>query len=124
MGIGRPSTYASTINTIQTRGYVERGDLEGTEKEIRKLALEQGTVTESTEKLMYGRDSNKLFPTDTGKVVTSFLVKHFAEVMDYDFTKDIEEELDQVAVAKKNRVEVLKEFYDPFHKLVVSSADI
>ena len=124
MGIGRPSTYASTINTIQTRGYVERGDLEGVEKDIKKLTLEKGTVAESTEKLMYGRDSNKLFPTDTGKVVTDFLVKHFAEVMDYDFTKDIEEELDQIAIAKKNRVEVLREFYNPFHKLVESSADI
>ncbi|HUB92923.1 MAG TPA: type I DNA topoisomerase [Verrucomicrobiae bacterium] len=124
MGIGRPSTYASTINTIQTRGYVERGDLEGIEKAIQKLTLEKGQISEGTEKLMYGRDSNKLFPTDTGKVVTDFLVKHFGEVMDYDFTKDIEEELDQVALAKKNRVAVLHEFYDPFHKLVEKSADV
>ncbi len=124
MGIGRPSTYASTINTVQTRGYVERGDLEGVEKDIQKLSLKNGVVERTTEKLMYGRDSNKLFPTDTGKVVTDFLVKHFAEVMDYDFTKDIEEELDQIALAKKNRVEVLKEFYNPFHKLVEGSADI
>jgi DNA topoisomerase I len=124
MGIGRPSTYASTINTIQTRGYVERGDLEGVEKDIKKLRLEAGTIQETTEKLMYGRDSNKLFPTDTGKVVTDFLVKHFAEVMDYDFTKEIEEELDQIALSRKNRVEVLNEFYGPFHKLVEGSADI
>lgn len=124
MGIGRPSTYASTINTIQTRGYVERGDLEGIEKDIQKLALEGGVVTETTEKFMYGRDSNKLFPTDTGRVVTDFLVKYFAEVMDYDFTKDIEEELDQIALNKKDYVTVLSEFYGPFHKLVESSADI
>jgi len=124
MGIGRPSTYASTINTIQTRGYVERGDLEGVEKEVQKLTLKSGTVTQTAEKLMYGRDSNKLFPTDTGKVVTDFLVKHFGEVMDYDFTKDIEEELDLIALAKKDRVGVLHEFYDPFHKLVEGSADI
>jgi DNA topoisomerase-1 len=124
MGIGRPSTYASTINTVQTRGYVERGDLEGVEKDIQKLRLEQGSVTQTTEKLMYGKDSNKLFPTDTGKVVTDFLVKHFAEVMDYDFTKNIEEELDQIALSKKDRVGVLKEFYGPFHKLVEGSADI
>jgi len=124
MGIGRPSTYASTINTVQTRGYVERGDLEGVEKDIQKLRLEGGTITENTEKFMYGRDSNKLFPTDTGKVVTDFLVKHFAEVMDYGFTKDIEEELDQIALSKKKRVEVLSEFYTPFHKLVDGSADI
>lgn len=124
MGIGRPSTYASTINTIQTRGYVERGDLEGVEKDIQKLRLEQGTITQTTEKLMYGKDSNKLFPTDTGKVVTDFLVKHFAEVMDYGFTKEIEEELDQIALSKKDRVSVLREFYTPFRKLVDSSADI
>jgi DNA topoisomerase-1 len=124
MGIGRPSTYASTINTVQTRGYVERGDLEGIEKEISKLRLESGAVQQSVEKIMYGKDTNKLFPTDTGKVVTDFLVKHFAEVMDYDFTKEVEEQLDQIALDKKSRVGVLSEFYGPFHKLVESSADI
>ena len=124
MGIGRPSTYASTINTIQTRGYVERGDLEGVEKDIAKLTLSKGQVSESTEKYMYGRDSNKLFPTDTGKVVTDFLVKHFSEVMDYDFTKGVEEELDQIALSKKDRVSVLRDFYGPFHKLVEASADV
>jgi len=124
MGIGRPSTYASTINTIQTRGYVERGDLEGVEKDTQKLVLEKGTISETTEKVMYGRDSNKLFPTDTGKVVTDFLVKYFAEVMDYDFTKNIEEELDEIALSKTDRVSVLQEFYGPFHKLVEASADI
>lgn len=124
MGIGRPSTYASTISTIQSRGYVERGDLEGVEKDIRKLTLEKGEVSQVTEKLMYGRDSNKLFPTDTGKVVTDFLVKYFGDVLDYNFTKGIEEELDLIALAKKDRVGVLGEFYGPFHKLVEASADI
>jgi DNA topoisomerase-1 len=124
MGIGRPSTYASTISTIQSRGYVERGDLEGVEKDIQKLVLEKGEVTQNTEKFMYGRDSNKLFPTDTGKVVTDFLVKYFSEVLDYNFTKGIEEELDLIALAKKDRIGVLSEFYGPFHKLVESSAGI
>jgi DNA topoisomerase I len=124
MGIGRPSTYASTINTIQTRGYVERGDLEGAPKEIQKIHLEGGAISDTKEPIMYGKDSNKLFPTDTGKVVTDFLVKHFAEVMDYDFTKSVEEELDQIALSKKDRVSVLREFYTPFRKLVDSSADI
>ena len=124
MGIGRPSTYASTISTIQTREYVERGDLDGVEKDVQKLVLEKGAITQTTEKLMYGRDSNKLFPTDTGKVVTDFLVKHFGDVMDYNFTKEVEEELDQIALAKKDRVGVLSEFYGPFHQLVESSAGI
>jgi DNA topoisomerase-1 len=124
MGIGRPSTYASTINTIQTRGYVERGELEGVERDIQKLSLTGGVITEKTEKFQYGKDTNKLFPTDTGKVVTDFLVKHFAAVMDYDFTKSVESELDEIAIGNKDRVKVLTEFYTPFHKLVEASADI
>lgn len=124
MGIGRPSTYASTINTIQTRGYVERGDLEGVERTIQKLTLAHGQLAETTESIQYGKDSNKLFPTDTGKVVTDFLVKYFAKVMDYDFTKSIETELDNVALGTKDRVHVLDEFYIPFHQLVEASADV
>lgn len=124
MGIGRPSTYASTINTVQTRGYVERGELEGVEKEITKLSLQNGQISQKTEKIQYGKDTNKLFPTDTGKVVTDFLVKHFEKVMDYDFTKSVEAELDEIAIGKKDRVKVLTEFYTPFHKLVLESADI
>lgn len=124
MGIGRPSTYASTISTIQSRGYVERGDVEGQERPVAKLTTRDGAVVESTEKIQYGRDNNKLYPTDTGKVVTDFLVKHFARVMDYDFTKTVEEELDFVAAGKKDRVQVLDDFYKPFHKLVDASADV
>jgi DNA topoisomerase-1 len=124
MGIGRPSTYASTIATIQSRDYVERGDLEGVEKEIQKLTLKSGEVTQETEKIQYGKDSNKLFPTDTGKVVTDFLVKHFSDVMDYDFTKSVENKLDEIATGKKDRIKVLHEFYGPFHKLVEASSDI
>jgi DNA topoisomerase-1 len=124
MGIGRPSTYASTISTIQSRGYVERGDVEGLTKPIRLIAIDGSKFTETTETTQYGKDSNKLIPTDTGKVVTDFLVKHFAEVMDYDFTKDIEAELDDIADRKKDRVEVLDDFYKPFRKLVEASADV
>jgi DNA topoisomerase-1 len=124
MGIGRPSTYASTIATIQAREYVERGDLEGIEKTIQKLTLKDSEITQTPEKIQYGKDSNKLFPTDTGKVVTDFLVKHFEKVMDYDFTKSVETELDEIAVGKKDRVKVLHEFYTPFHKLVEESAGV
>lgn len=124
MGIGRPSTYASIINTIQMRGYVERGDLEGTPRKIQKLSLENGKVQQAEEEIFYGKDNNKLFPTDTGKVVTDFLVKHFTGVMDYDFTKSVENELDEIAGGKKDRVRVLTDFYNPFHKLVEASGDI
>ncbi len=124
MGIGRPSTYAPTIGTIQTRGYVERADVEGEEKQITKLVLRGGSVNESKEPYFYGKDTNKLIPTDTGKVVTDFLVKFFAEVMEYDFTKQVEEELDDIADGKKDRVTVLKHFYEPFHKLIEASGEI
>lgn len=124
MGIGRPSTYASTISTIQSRGYVERTDVEGIEKPITVFTLKNGEVSEKHETTMYGKDSNKLIPTDTGKVVTDFLVKHFKAVMDYDFTKTVEDELDEIAEGKKDRVTVLKHFYTPFHQLVEASADI
>ncbi len=124
MGIGRPSTYASTIATIQSRGYVERGDVEGVERKITVFTLADGKVEKSEPTVEYGKDSNKLVPTDTGNVVTDFLVKHFSEVMEYDFTKDVEDQLDEIADGNKQRVEVLKNFYGPFHKLVESSADI
>lgn len=124
MGIGRPSTYASTIATIQSRQYVERGDVEGIEKDIQKLTLQNGKIKQTTEKIQYGKDSNKLIPTDTGKVVTDFLVKHFTQVLDYDFTKSVEGELDEIAVGNKDRVKVLQEFYNPFHELVIASGEI
>lgn len=123
-GIGRPSTYASTISTIQSRGYVERADVEGAETELRKLTLSGNTINHSTEMIMYGKDTNKLLPTDTGIVVTDFLLKHFATVVDYAFTKAIEEQLDEIAEGAKDRITVLKHFYDPFHTLIEQSADI
>ncbi len=124
MGIGRPSTFASTISTIQARNYVERGDVEGIEQTIKKLVLASGTISTETEPIFYGKDTNKLLPTDTGIVVTDFLVKYFSEVMEYDFTKTIEEELDLVAEGKKQRVDVLRHFYEPFHELIKKTADV
>lgn len=124
MGIGRPSTYAPTIGTIQSRGYVERADVEGVERTIIKLELLNNKVSEKTETLFYGKDSNKLVPTDTGVVVTDFLVKFFAAILDYDFTKKVEEELDDIAEGKTNRIDVLSRFYAAFHKLIEASSDI
>ncbi len=124
MGIGRPSTYASTIATVQSRNYVERGDIEGIERKITILELKNSKINLQSSKIQYGRDTNKLLPTDTGTVVTDFLVKHFAAVMDYDFTKTVEQELDEIAEGKKQRVAVLRHFYDPFHALVEASAEV
>ncbi len=123
-GIGRPSTYASTISTIQSRGYVERRDVEGVEKQIQKLILANNSLSETTEPFVYGKDTNKLVPTDTGVVVTDFLTKYFADVVDYDFTKTIEEQLDEIAEGKKDRVTVIRHFYGPFHELVEQSGGI
>jgi DNA topoisomerase-1 len=92
--------------------------------DIQKLTLTDGQIEQITEKVQYGKDTNKLFPTDTGKVVTDFLVKHFEKVMDYDFTKSVESELDEIAAGNKDRVRVLSDFYGPFHTLVEASADI
>lgn len=124
LGIGRPSTYAPTISTIQTRGYVEKADVVGGEREIVRLKLARGKVerTQTVEPLP--ADKGKLVPTDIGKVVTDFLVEHFKEVIDYDFTKDVEQEFDDIADGKLGWQKMLKEFYDPFHKTVDKSADI
>ncbi len=124
MGIGRPSTYAPTISTIQTRGYVERGDVEGVEMQLTKLTLENNEVTKSTEATVVGSDKNKLVPTDTGNVVTDFLVKFFPRIVDYDFTKTVETQFDEIADGKKDWRKVLDEFYGPFHETIEKSADI
>ena len=112
------------LTPSKTRGYVERGELEGVRaRQSQAQCLTDGAVsTEATEKIQYGKDSNKLFPTDTGKVVTDFLVKHFAEVMDYDFTKSRRRRTRRHRRAAKRRASKCStEFYTPFHKLVEAS---
>lgn len=125
MGIGRPSTYAPTISTVQDRGYVIKADVEGVEIDQTLLSVKPGSpVDEVQEKVTVGADRGKLLPTDTGNVVTDFLVKYFDSVIDYDFTKDVEEKFDRVADGKQEWHDMLAEFYGPFHKLVDASADI
>ena len=124
LGIGRPSTYAPTISTIQTRGYVEKLDLEGTEREVTELQLNNGQVERTVTKVITGADRNKLVPTGIAEVTTDFLVKYFPHIVDFDFTAKVEAEFDQVAEGNLAWPAMIKNFYDKFHPLVEASADI
>lgn len=118
LGIGRPSTYAPTISTVQQRGYVERKDREGMQRKYQVLQLKNGAVTEQTSEETTGADKGKLSPTDLGMVVTDFLSEHFKNVMDYSFTANIENEFDEIASGKKVWNTMIGNFYEPFHKTV------
>jgi DNA topoisomerase-1 len=123
-GIGRPSTYATIINTIQTRDYVEKGESEGEERKIQQLVLRKNTVSEETVTEKTGSNKGKLVPTDIGMAISDFLVNHFDQIVDYDFTAKVERELDDVAENKLERNQMLEDFYGPFHTLVKGSKDI
>lgn len=118
LGIGRPSTYAPTISTIQKRGYVERGESEGELRSYKLLSLDAGQikVDEATEKT--GSNKGKMIPTDIGRVVTEFLMEHFGQVMDYNFTANVEKEFDDIANGMVEWTKMIEEFYGPFHKRV------
>ncbi len=118
LGIGRPSTYAPTISTVQARGYVEKREKEGTRREYRIFTLQNDKVTPVTSSEMVGAEKNKLFPTDLGMVVTDFLREHFHKVMDYDFTAKIEAEFDHIAEGRQEWHKMIDNFYLPFHELV------
>ena len=123
-GIGRPSTYAPTISTIQYREYVEKTSREGEQRDVDVLNLVDNKISAETEQENFGVEKNKLFPTDTGKVVTDFLVKYFPSIVDYNFTAKAEEEFDKIAEGKIEWNNMIAQFYKPFHKLVLSSEDI
>ncbi|MEO5860540.1 MAG: topoisomerase C-terminal repeat-containing protein, partial [Pyrinomonadaceae bacterium] len=118
LGIGRPSTYAPTISTIQKREYVEKRDKEGTPRAYRILVLKDDLISQREESENTGAEKSKLFPTDLGLVVTDFLKQYFDDIMDYGFTARIEEEFDEVAEGKLQWNEMLEEFYWPFKKEV------
>ena len=123
LGIGRPSTYAPTISTIQKREYVNMAFLEGKKRTLRILTLEASSVTASTTEETYGADKAKLMPTDIGFVVNRFLEQHFTDIMDYHFTANIEEQLDQIAQGDLAWQKMIKSFYQPFHEIVLKTTD-
>ena len=118
LGIGRPSTYAPTISTIQKRGYVEKKEREGEERNYLILDLKGTDIVRETKTEITGKDKNKLFPTDIGMVVTDFLRDHFEHIMDYHFTAEVEAQFDEIAHGKVNWTEMIRGFYNPFHDSV------
>ena len=121
LGIGRPSTYAPTITTIQTREYVEKSDLEGEERTIRELVLKGSTVKSQESKVTTGADKNKLLPTQLADVVIDFLVKYFGAVLDYDFTATVEAGFDKIAEGNVSWPKMMADFYKDFHPLIIAS---
>lgn len=118
LGIGRPSTYAPTITTIQKRGYVEKPERDGFERKYSQFLLAGDSIEKSQLSEVTGREKNKLAPTDIGIVVTDFLTEHFERIMDYNFTARVEEEFDEIAKGLVEWTEMIKDFYSPFHSSV------
>lgn len=123
-GIGRPSTYAPTISTIQARGYVEKSSGEGKTRPVTIITLKDSKQTKTEQDERYDTDRNRLIPTDTGSIVTDFLVKYFKEIVDYNFTAKVEKQFDEIAEGDEKWQEMIADFYKPFHKLVADSEEI
>lgn len=118
LGIGRPSTYAPTISTIQKRGYVIIEDRPGNTRNYTSITLNKGKITEQEKSEVVGYEKSKLFPTDIGTLVNKFLVRYFLNIINYNFTANIEKEFDDIAQGQKIWNEVISKFYSPFHKQI------
>ena len=123
LGIGRPSTYAPTISTVQKREYVVKEDREGVQRNFNVLTLKEGKINDEVRTEGTGAEKSKLFPTDIGMVVNDFLFKEFPQIMDYNFTAKVEEEFDEIAEGKILWTKMLADFYKPFHKNVVDTSE-
>ncbi|TKC09497.1 type I DNA topoisomerase [Pedobacter frigoris] len=115
LGIGRPSTYAPTISTIQNRGYVVKEDRDGRQRSFGSIVLAAGKVVKQTKSEITGAEKGKLFPTDIGEVVNDFLVEHFKGIVDFNFTANVEKEFDEIAQGLQEWTKMLHSFYTPFH---------
>lgn len=123
LGIGRPSTYAPTISTIQNRGYVSREDRPGEKRQIKIITLLDGRITNSIKTEITGKEKSKLFPQDIGMIVNDFLLENFSEIVDYHFTADVEEQFDEIALGNLKWTGMLEKFYSPFHKTVTNTLE-
>ncbi len=123
LGIGRPSTYAPTISTIQNRGYVSREDRSGEKRQIKIISLNNGELASTTKTEIAGKEKSKLFPLDIGMIVNDFLLENFSEIVDYHFTAEIEEQFDEIALGKLKWTGMLDSFYSPFHKTVTNTLE-
>ena len=121
LGIGRPSTYAPTISTVQQREYVEKGDKTGEERSYNVITLKKDKITDATRTEITGAEKAKLLPTDTGTVVTDFLTQYFPSIMDYNFTASVEKQFDEIAEGDTKWTTIMKTFYKTFHPSVEST---
>ena len=124
LGIGRPSTYATIIDTVQTRGYVEKGDSEGQPRDVIVLSYNGEEVSRDVVQEKTGSTRGKLIPTPSGELIADFLTDHFTQIVDYDFTANVETEFDKIAAAELAKSAMLNGFYTPFHKLIEQSGGI
>ncbi len=123
LGIGRPSTYAPTISTIQKRGYVMRESRDGKDRDFIKLSLQNNSISRTVKTEKFGNEKSKLFPSDIGMIVTDFLSKHFDKIMDYNFTATVEKEFDEIARGQVQWNKMIEKFYKPFHQNVLNTTE-